>query len=213
MTTPTTPTAPESKPTEPQGATPPAPTDQKPTEPKAGEPPKQAGKPDDKTGKSDDKPLGPSGEKALHEEREARKALEKELKTYEPLKKLLAAISPEPTNGKTEGEQLAEKFAALEKKVKDAEGAQWRAEVAAEKGLTAAQAARLQGSTKEELAADADALKALFPSTPGTPQPDPSQGARTPLDIDAQIQDAQSKGEWRKVLQLQNQKLLNSKTN
>ncbi|MFF3142152.1 hypothetical protein ACFVRU_10580 [Streptomyces sp. NPDC057927] len=35
-------------------------------------------------------------------------------------------------------------------------------EIASNKGLTAAQAARLQGSTKEELEADADALKALF---------------------------------------------------
>ncbi|MFJ3248314.1 hypothetical protein [Streptomyces sp. NPDC086782] len=38
-------------------------------------------------------------------------------------------------------------------------------EIAADKGLTAAQAARLQGSTKEELEADADALKALFGAT------------------------------------------------
>ncbi|MEV4037734.1 hypothetical protein [Streptomyces umbrinus] len=35
-------------------------------------------------------------------------------------------------------------------------------EIASVKGLTAAQAARLQGATKEELEADADALKALF---------------------------------------------------
>lgn len=35
-------------------------------------------------------------------------------------------------------------------------------EIAADKGLTTAQAARLQGSTKEELEADADALKTLF---------------------------------------------------
>jgi hypothetical protein len=35
-------------------------------------------------------------------------------------------------------------------------------EIASDKGLTAAQAARLQGATKEELEADADALKALF---------------------------------------------------
>jgi membrane protein involved in colicin uptake len=35
-------------------------------------------------------------------------------------------------------------------------------EIAADKGLTTAQAARLQGSTKEDLEADADALKTLF---------------------------------------------------
>lgn len=49
-----------------------------------------------------------------------------------------------------------------------------RAQVAADKGLTSEQAARLQGSTKEELEADADALSALFapagPTAPRGPQ-------------------------------------------
>ncbi|MCM2391704.1 hypothetical protein [Streptomyces albipurpureus] len=40
-----------------------------------------------------------------------------------------------------------------------------RVRVAADKGLTVAQAKRLQGSTKEELEADADALKAEFGQT------------------------------------------------
>ncbi|MFJ4768455.1 hypothetical protein ACIP88_04960 [Streptomyces uncialis] len=40
-----------------------------------------------------------------------------------------------------------------------------RVQVAADKGLTVAQAKRLQGSTKEELEADADALKAEFGQT------------------------------------------------
>lgn len=43
-------------------------------------------------------------------------------------------------------------------------------EIAADKGLTPAQAARLQGSTKEELEADADALKALFGTAGGAGQ-------------------------------------------
>lgn len=41
-----------------------------------------------------------------------------------------------------------------------------RTQVAALKGLTLDQAARLQGSTKAELEADADALKALFTTAP-----------------------------------------------
>lgn len=46
-----------------------------------------------------------------------------------------------------------------------------RAQVAADKGLTVDQAARLHGSTKEELEADADALKALFaPAGPAAPR-------------------------------------------
>ncbi|WP_406160972.1 DUF4355 domain-containing protein [Streptomyces canus] len=39
--------------------------------------------------------------------------------------------------------------------------------IAADKGLTTAQASRLQGSTKEELEADADALKELFGASNG----------------------------------------------
>lgn len=46
-----------------------------------------------------------------------------------------------------------------------------RTQVAAAKGLTPEQAARLQGSTKEELEADADALKALFTPAGGGQQP------------------------------------------
>ncbi|MFB7823887.1 hypothetical protein [Streptomyces hydrogenans] len=49
-------------------------------------------------------------------------------------------------------------------------------EVAAEKGLTPTQAARLQGSTKEELEADADSLKSLF----GAPAPNDGAGTGTP---------------------------------
>lgn len=57
-----------------------------------------------------------------------------------------------------------------------------RSEVAAERGLTLAQARRLIGSTREELEADADAFKAELPTPPpspyppNTPRPDPSQG-------------------------------------
>lgn len=47
-----------------------------------------------------------------------------------------------------------------------------RIRVAADKGLTSEQAARLQGSTKEELEADADALKAMFaPASPVNHRP------------------------------------------
>lgn len=59
-----------------------------------------------------------------------------------------------------------------------ATAASLRMQVAADKGLTTAQAARLQGSTKEELEADADALVALFPATQGTPPPLRAGGPR-----------------------------------
>lgn len=50
-------------------------------------------------------------------------------------------------------------------------------EVALSKGLTNDQAARLQGSTKEELEADADKLTSLF-GAPGTPPPPRAGGPR-----------------------------------
>lgn len=56
-------------------------------------------------------------------------------------------------------------------------------EVAADKGLTPAQAARLQGSTKEELEADADALKAEFGSTGGQGTPVPRSGGNRGGDV------------------------------
>lgn len=201
MTAPTpTPTpTPAPTPTEPTGATPPAPTP---------EPPKP-----------EDKPLGPAGERALAAERDARKALEKELASLAPLKSLAEALGagkPE-ANGKSEIELLNERFAAHEKTLAEERAARFRAEVAHEKGLTPAQAARLQGGTREELLADADALLALFPAaappgTPGTPRPDPSQGARgAGPDIDSRIAEAQAKGDWRTVISLQNEKLADHK--
>lgn len=163
---------------------------------------------------TDDKPLGPAGEKALATEREARKALEKQLAALAPLQKLAEAIGggQQQPGGKSEVELLNERFAQLEQNAAEERTARWRLEVAAEKGLTPQQASRLVGGTREELAADADALVALFPATPAgprTPVPDPSQGARGGQvpDIEAQIKEAQAKGDWRSVISLQNQKL------
>ncbi|GGX26991.1 hypothetical protein [Streptomyces chryseus] len=53
-----------------------------------------------------------------------------------------------------------------------------RIKVAADKGLTVAQAARLQGSTKEELEADADALRAEWAPAGGTGQQQRHGGPR-----------------------------------
>lgn len=167
----------------------------------------------------DDKPLGPNGEKALAAEREARKALEKQIQALAPLQRIadaLGAGTPQ-ANGKSEVDLLTERFSQYEKDVTAEREARWRAEVGHAKGLTPDQAARLVGTTKDELTADADALLALFPTAPAgprTPAPDMSQGAKgAPVDLDAQIKDAQSKGDWRTVITLQNQKLANTNTN
>lgn len=66
---------------------------------------------------------------------------------------------------KDEVTKLTEKVAAAEAKVQEAELRSLRLEVAAEKGLTAKQAARLVGTTREELEADAGELLDTFKSS------------------------------------------------
>lgn len=164
----------------------------------------------------DDKPLGPGGEKALQSEREARKALEKQLADLAPLKQLAGMLGGQPTgDGKTDLERLTERLSQHETELASERMARWRAEIVAETGIPSALAARLQGSTREELVADAAALKALIPEPTGprTPVPDPSQGARgtQPPDLENQIAEAQKAGNFRQVIALQKQKLANTK--
>jgi len=193
-------TQPAPVPTPPPGDPAPAPTDPTPTQPATPEP--------------DDKPLGPSGERALAAEREARKALEKQLAELAPLKDFAAALSggKKPEGGKSEVELLNEKFASYEKDLAEERAARWRAEVAAEKGLTAQQAARLRGTTRDELVADADELLTLFPAPgPRTPAPDPSQGARGGQpgpDLQAQVAEARARGDFKAAIALERSKLL-----
>lgn len=83
---------------------------------------------------------------------------------------------------RVQAEKAAAEAAAATAKA-EAEAAQRRAlllEVAFDKGLTPAQASRLQGSTKEELEADADSLKELFGAAApqgGTPRPPTGSGS------------------------------------
>lgn len=91
----------------------------------------------------------------------------------------------------TDAERLqAEKDAAeaarlaAERERDEARAEALRITVAAAKGLTPKQAARLQGSTKEELEADADELvKDFAPSTLGTPPPPPRAGGDRGGDV------------------------------
>lgn len=194
-------------PTPPPGDPAPAPTDPSTPAPKPTPPADPPG----------DQPLGPGGLKALQAERKAREELEKKLAALAPLQQLADAIGggQQQPGGKSEVELLNERFAELEKTASDERTARWRLEIAAAKGLTPAQAARLQGSTVEELSADADALLELFPTAPAgprTPAPDPSQGARGGQpgpDLDAQIAAATKAGDWRKAAALQKSKLAN----
>lgn len=74
------------------------------------------------------------------------------------LDKLIAAGSA----SQSDSERMAARMAELESGLREATQAQLRAEVAQDKGLTKAQAKRLQGTTIDELNADADELISAF---------------------------------------------------
>lgn len=148
----------------------PAPTDPAPANnptPPAGDPPNDG--------------LGDAGKKALADERAARKTAEAELAKYRKAEQEKADAD------KTEIQKAADLATAATARADAAEARALRLEVAAAKGLKPGQAKRLQGTTKEELEADADEmladLKPADPADPGksrNPAPDPSQGAKTP---------------------------------
>ncbi|MEU3285568.1 capsid assembly scaffolding protein Gp46 family protein [Streptomyces longwoodensis] len=98
-------------------------------------------------------PDGPELERLRQADEELKKRLAADLSETERLQKERDEAAAEVVRAKAAAEEATRKALVLE--------------VAAEKGLTPAQAARLQGSTKEELEADADSLKALFGSTGG----------------------------------------------
>lgn len=101
-------------------------------------------------------PLGDAGKKALDAERAARKNAEKALADMQDQLKVLQ------DKDKGDAERMADKAAAAEKRAADAEAKVARLEVAIDKGLTATQAKRLVGSTRDELEADAADLMASF---------------------------------------------------
>lgn len=147
---------------------PPVPSgDQPPADPPAPQP--------DPPAKDGDEPLGEPGKKALQAERDARAAAEKREKD------LAARLQEIEDRDKTEEQKRAERLAALEESDKSKTAKLLRYEVAAAKDIPLSAADRLKGSTKEEIEADADALKALLAGSgatpPPTPKPDPSQGS------------------------------------
>lgn len=100
--------------------------------------------------------LGDAGKKALQEERRKARAAERQLSE---LQKRLQEFED---RDKTEAQKLAERAAAAEKQAAQAERELMRFRVAADKKLPAELAGRLQGSTPEEMAEDADKLLTLF---------------------------------------------------
>lgn len=111
----------------------------------------------------DEGKLGDGGLKALQAERQARREAEQRLKELEPLAQKYREFED---SQKTEVQRLNERLSAAEQRAQKAELTGLRIQVAAAAGLTPEQAARLQGGTREELEADASALKELFAPAP-----------------------------------------------
>lgn len=119
--------------------------------------------------------LGDAGKRAIAAERKRAEIAEKSLKALQDaLKEREDAELTELERFKRENDELRTNHstAALEAT---------RYRVALEKGIPADLAARLQGSSYDEISADADTLVSLLP-TPGSvkpvPRPDLSQGAK-----------------------------------
>ena len=110
--------------------------------------------------------------KALRSEREARKNAET------TAKELAEKVRQFEDNQKTAEEKLTETATAAESRANDFEARAMRAEVALDMGLAPALAARLTGTTRDELEADAVTLSTLIGETakPRKPQPDHALG-------------------------------------
>lgn len=120
-----------------------------------------------------DEPLGEAGKRALEKEREAAKAARQESAT------LAARLKEYEDRDKTEAQKLQEERDTLLAERDALRTETWRRDVAAEHGLTPAQARRLVGATREELEADAVEIAATFPATPAAPVfGDIAQGTR-----------------------------------
>lgn len=93
---------------------------------------------------------------------------------YEDLKAKAEKFDQAEAANKSEADKLRDENEALKAKVSAGESKALRAQIAMEKGLTAAQAKRLVGSTQEELEADADEILEAFPSQGGGTKPPPT---------------------------------------
>lgn len=105
-------------------------------------------------------PLGEPGLAALKAERDARAAVERELKEYKD-------------RDKTEAEKQAEETETLRRENAELKSGKLRADVAAAKGVPAG---LLSGSTQEELEASADALIAFRGEQTSTAPVVPTEG-------------------------------------
>lgn len=125
--------------------------------------------------------LGEGGKKALDAERKARAAAEKNANAAQKkLDDMAKRLQQFEDRDKTDAQKLAERAQTAEAEAEKASSKLMRFEVAADKKLPAGWANRLQGSTKEELEADADALLKELGETRQRQSPDYDGGVRKP---------------------------------
>jgi hypothetical protein len=146
------------------------------TAPATGEPPATASTTSPQPTTSSDIP--PEVTRALHKANKEAETLRLRLKEFED-------------RDKTDAQKLAERAAAAERTASEAQSKLLKFEVAAEKNIPATLAARLQGSSKEELAADADRLLADLAAHQQATAPSYDGGVRTaaagPVDMNTLI--------------------------
>lgn len=94
---------------------------------------------------------------------------------YDELKAKADQFDEAEAANKSEADKLRDENEALKTKLSEGESKALRAQIAMEKGLTAAQAKRLVGATQEELEADADEILEAFPAATSGATPPPSQ--------------------------------------
>lgn len=115
--------------------------------------------------------LGDAGLKALQAERARAAKAEADLRAYK---------QEIEDSKKTDAQKSTEALAAAQAEGREAASKALRYEVAAAKGLSLTLAARLSGSTREELEADADALMTLIPKAPDAAPAPPPNGPTVP---------------------------------
>lgn len=135
----------------------------------------------DEASTSGDEPLGEAGLKALHSERDARAEAEKRAAALQTqLDEFEAAKLSDLEKAQRAAEAATAQATALQAEVEARDLQILRQAVGGEFGLSPKLVARLQGSTEDELRADAKELAALVPDSSPSPFPkaDPSQGVQ-----------------------------------
>ncbi|MFE6903794.1 hypothetical protein ACFVFJ_44435 [Streptomyces sp. NPDC057717] len=124
--------------------------------------------------------LGEAGQKALAAERKRAAVAERTAKaSQKQLDEMSKRLQAFEDRDKTDAQKLTEAKTAAEQTAADAQARLMRYEVAAAKKLPSEWAARLQGSTQEDLEADADALLQALGTQQQRQTPNYDGGVRT----------------------------------